>query len=319
MKTLLFFLLCGYAFLSTVSAERAQLSETGVSVELPADFKTNGVVEAYLHHSQSLLGGLAIEGGFEEVYAARFAPTAPRVGITERISAEVVKMGEWEGRLLLESSELLGLHTEVWRWVFGNEEETRLVYGSYPADRRKEMSEVLREAVLSASWQGRKAVTAASQKRLGTPPPFTVTESEFLKRVPVPFELVVLTKDGGMPDPAAPGNPFVSISQRQEPEWQAPGDWVGLSQRTLARRDDLTLAAVPEARAVLVGGQAVVVLDALANRAGTDLYHQQALIPAADGYYHFSATVAAADRDPWQQRFEEVLKTFQTLPVESDD
>lgn len=165
MLNLLLLLLCGSTLATSFREEAASsiredelVPVPGVPVRLapPNGFTPSSTFSGFQHAvSGSSLLVFVIPAPYEEVVPSFTDPRSLRKEGMKLLADESERMQGRSGRLLLVAQEAQGDEYRKWIRLFGSDEQTAVVMGTFPAEHEASLGAELRSAVLSAAFDAR--------------------------------------------------------------------------------------------------------------------------------------------------------------------
>lgn len=206
--------------LSAKSARASTLVPgTQVSIEVPEGFATAVAFAGFQHlDSLSKIMVSSIPVPYARVSTSFQDPVALKQQGMTLLSSEKRSQQDKPGLFIHVYQVAQGLPVEKWIWVFGSEDETVLVSGICLEDALEEMADIVRDAVLTASWD---------PSGLGAPLAglwFTLEHTEPLLPVSRMANTLTFSEDG-KPDPELTGKALFmmgpAVAQMHTPDIDA--------------------------------------------------------------------------------------------------
>jgi hypothetical protein len=208
------------------------------------------------------------------------------------------------GVLLAISQTAAGTVYDKWMLAFGNDSATVLVTGTYLQERAGELSEPVKQAVLSARRNA--APSADPMAGLG----YRIDPGPRLKVATRVGNMILTNETGTLPNPG-PGSPMLMVA-----ESLAPGDMSDLAafsrERVMATAPTIQVSNVTGAAATIAGAQAYeVTADGVDTEDSTRLRIYQAVVREGDHYILVQGIVGADRAAEWFPYFQTVARGLQ--------
>lgn len=195
-----------------------------------------------------------------------------------------------------------------WMLLFGTESESVMVMASFPVDYEKDLSELLKKTILSATWDPNAKIDLTEGLT------FSVKESADLKIATKVGNMLTLTRDGITPQPD-PAEPLLVVGSSLSEDWTVPGDKADYARERFIKMGPLVNATLTSEKTVKFDGLSGYLMEAEGKdkKSGTPLYAMQGMLFTTDGYYLLQAFVDVAEKEKYSKVFLTVLKSFKRV------
>jgi hypothetical protein len=219
-----------------------------------------------------------------------------------------VDVASREGKLLYVRQSAGGIEFLKWMLLFGTEKESVMLLATFPAEFEKDLREILRKAILSATWDLNAKVDPAEGLT------FSVKESADLKVAGKIGNMLALTRNGVMPQ-TNPAEPLFVVGSSASEDWTVPGDKAVYARERFIKAGPLSDATLTSERSIKFDGLSGYLLEAEGRdkKTGVALYAMQGMLFTTDGYYVLQAFVGVEEKEKYSKVFLTILKSFKRV------
>ena len=289
---------------SFASAER--LPGTKISINPPAGFEKANQFPGYImEETVSSIMVTEMSAPFSEI-----SKGFNEAGLLSRgvilIEKESVNVSGHEALILEASQNAPGKAFKKWMLILGDEDETVLVVATFPKELENELSQQLKETLLSVHWDADASIDFFEGLT------FNISEYGGLKIAKKMGNTIFLTKDGEFPLNSM-DDPLVVIGASITQEWDINEKEKFVRERLYETAFISDLVIIKEQDVIIdnLSGRRI-----LAKGRDTDtqkekfLYH--VLLFTQDGYFIFQGFSAFEKKDTFGPIFVSILKSFKT-------
>ncbi|MBX9686662.1 MAG: hypothetical protein K2X27_08165 [Candidatus Obscuribacterales bacterium] len=217
------------------------------------------------------------------------------------------KVADYEGQLLELRQASQGVQFHKWILVFGNASFAQVITGSFPAAHAKELSEKIKQAILSSSFD-ESATKPSEQKDLA----FELTGVEGLKFAGRIQNALLFNPSGELPKQKLEHTPcsFV-VAQSISIGKLRVDDESTFSRERLKQSPELKLIEIlSEASVKIAGLPGKEILASAKSKSDEDLFVYQVMLFTQDGYYIMRGDCLRSQRAVFEPLFRSMSKTF---------
>jgi len=299
MKRWLFVMLFLMMACEIYAAER--VPGTRVSIEPPTGFEQAKQFPGYvLRDTGSSIMITEIPAPFLEISKGFNSRTPQGMAL---ISKDVVNIDGYEALLLNVDQNAYGMRFEKWIVVFGNEKETVMITAAFPKG-KNELSDTLKQAVLSAQWNPNAKVDFFEGLT------FKVAEYGGFKIANKVGNNLTLTFGGAFPvknedDPVIVVGALLidskMITDRKQFARKSVYQTATLSNFKILEESDVRVAALPGRR---------IIAKAKDTKTGHDRLLYSVYLYNSDECYVFNGIADFSKREEYQSIFSSILNSF---------
>lgn len=299
--------------LSSLLAEQTRIPGTKVTLNAPAGFAPAKQFPGFMmEETGASIMVTALEGApFKEISRSfnREGLASQGMALIER---KETKVGETPAFLIHARQQVNGTSFLKWMLAFGGSSETNLVVATIPEQFKERLSEPLKKAVLSSSWDPSLVLDLFDGLT------FRVSESDSLKLAKAIGNQVILTLQGVFPQ-QDPEDPMVIVGASVTERWIVPGSKKDFSINRLAQTQGLENPTIISQKSVRIDTLEGYLIRAQAvdRELKKERYIEQCLLFTNDGYYIVQGFAAADERERFQPEFQRILQSFKRIQVDN--
>lgn len=288
---------------------KERIPGTKISINPPAGFVTATQFPGYVMESAgSSIMVTPIPGGpFPEVSKGFTSSGLASQGM-KLLEIQKTKIGSADGVLIHASQSAHEIEFLKWTLVFGNNTETTIVAATFPKQLEEQLSNILKESILSTEWQ--EAMNLDFMEGVD----FRVSESGSLKFASKIGNTLILTENGIFPQ-KEPGAPTVIVGASISQGWKIPTEPKEFSIQRLQQTKTLGSIKMIEGRNIEIDGLDgyIVFAEGVDHESREEIYIEQCLLFTNDGHYIFQALIGKKQKADYTTNFQKILHSFKRI------